>query len=359
LVHAADELFHFLIVFLAIFIGFVISGHILFGDDLVEFSTFSRAMNTAYAALLGDFGWYTEQSVSDKDLGSGLPQYMLALWFWLYSSFVVLVILNMLLAIIMDHYTELVVQVRQSASDAPTIWKQTANYINRRRTTKGFISHERLLCEMTDASRPAHEEDSVTHDSLLAAFPNMREEQRNFIINWLGGWAREKALKEGDEENIARLKEISALMSAMSNQIHVVSLTSNLLTQRMNDVSSNVATRFQTIEESMASCATKMTELETLLQKGGSTWARCTPRSLRETAPLLVLGDGAAANGRPPSDRLPGVPTGQSQGQGAVAETKLVADSPTRPKREKSELVPCCAPAPSSAKSTILAERRW
>merc|ERR1719401_2621911 len=90
LMHAADELFHFMIVFTAIIIGFVLSGHILFGDDLVEFSSFDRSLNTAYVCLLGDFGWYTEQAVSDKDLGSGMPQFVLAMWFVLYSSFVVL-----------------------------------------------------------------------------------------------------------------------------------------------------------------------------------------------------------------------------------------------------------------------------
>jgi len=365
LIHAADELFHFLIVFSAIFMGFSVSGHILFGDDLMEFSSVHRSMNTAYIALLGDFGWYGEEIISDRGLGSGLPRWVLSCWFVFYSTFVVLIILNMLLAIIMDHYTELVMHVR-SAADAPTIWKQTANYVKRARQSKGFIPINTLLGRLTDKEHPAHSEETVCQDSLKASFTGMKDDQATFIMNWLESWAKERARHLGDEENIARLKELSSLMQAMSSQVHVVSLNTSLVSNRLHQFQGDVLSKLQSLEANVAACSARIGELEAKIQQRpepGSHWGRSASRSLREAVPLCALSEplgGVVGKPGGPCERNSetvglGFPP---SARGAVAEPKLVAQQPTRPKREKAELRPCCSPAQGSVKTTIAADRR-
>mmetsp|Transcript_33872 Transcript_33872/g.80867 ORF Transcript_33872/g.80867 Transcript_33872/m.80867 type:complete len:871 (-) Transcript_33872:235-2847(-) len=364
LIQASDELFHFLIVFLAIFMGFSVSGHILFGDDLIEFSSFDRSMDTSFRTLLGDFGWYSEQSVSDKGLGSGLPHFMLALWFCSYSTFVTLIILNMLLAIIMDHYSALVTNVR-AASDAPTIWKQTTNYIKRARDTKGFIPIFTMLHQLRDKDNPAHLEDSVTEASLMEAFGGMKAEQAEFIMKWLTTWAAERARAEGDEENIARLKEVSSLLQAMSDQVHVISLSTSLVTNRLHDLQSSVAARLDSLETNVSTTVAKIADLETSMQRGqepSSNWSRTAPllQPLHLTPHLDERAHASArltAHGR--EDQPRGSPgAAQSPANPGVAEPKLVAETPARAKREKLELQPCCGPAQRGAKSTIAADRR-
>jgi len=140
LIKGASELFHFSIVFLAIFLGFAVSGFILFGNDIVNFSSFQRSILTAWLVLLGDFGWYSDTVVTDRLLSSGLPKVVLDVWFIFYTMLVLLVLLNMLLAIVMDHYIDLVAKVR-NAKDAPPIWKQARRYASRLLSSrgKGFI----------------------------------------------------------------------------------------------------------------------------------------------------------------------------------------------------------------------------
>jgi len=368
LIQASDELFHFLIVFMAIFLGFSVSGHILFGDDLLEFSSFSHSTDTAFRTLLGDFGWYSDEAVSDKGLGSGMPHWMLAAWFCSYSTFVTLIILNMLLAIIMDHYTGLVMHVR-SASDAPTIWKQTANYIQRARDTKGFIPFNTMLSRLRDKDNPAHVGEQITRESLVEAFDGMKVEQAEFIMNWLTKWATEQARAECDEENIARLKEVATLVRTMQDQVHVISLSTSLVTNRLHEFQGCVNSRLDHLEAGVESTAARVAEVESLLQKQrleqGSHWARSTSRHHPPVGQLLPPSlphapPGAEHPGHFSAGRPDAIAAGELLSPAATdgPEPKLVGEQPAKARREKAELQPCCGPAQTGAKTSITTDRR-
>jgi len=368
LIHAADELFHFGLVFLAIFMGFTVSGHIFFGDDLVQFSSFDRSVNTAFAVLLGDFDWYSAQSVSDKELGSGMPQIILALWFWVYTILVLLILLNMLLAIVMEHYTELVTQVRErSATDAPAIWTQASRFVQRAKETKGFIPLYNIVTSLSDKKRPAHPGEDVTLETLMEAFGTMKQEQANFILEEAQKEAKFRARSEGDQEHIARLKEISALVEAQSNLMHNVSLKTLLNLRKVQDLETHFSSRLQSMEGAMLNCVSKLDELELLMHKKGdvsaSAWSRSTPRGIFFPGSALE-----SALGFPPP-----VPTTSAPGDGpnaakevhgprpvesekAVAEPKL---QPSQAKRKDKDpaagLQPCCGPVQGSAGKSRIA----
>eukprot|EP00397_Hematodinium_sp_SG-2012_P008301 GEMP01008357.1.p1 GENE.GEMP01008357.1~~GEMP01008357.1.p1 ORF type:complete len:563 (+),score=79.39 GEMP01008357.1:1198-2886(+) len=132
---AGLDLVHFLFVFLTIFFAFGAAGLALFGREMDEFSTFSSSVNTLYRILLGDFMWDKMQSV-------GIMQ--AALFFWLYTIIVVLIMLNMLLAVILETYSN----VKQQVGNAETLWSQVVEstvrwYEKRRKVRVGL----QFVCE--------------------------------------------------------------------------------------------------------------------------------------------------------------------------------------------------------------------
>ncbi|KAF4673142.1 hypothetical protein FOL47_010988 [Perkinsus chesapeaki] len=87
---------YFLIVFCTVFFNFVLGGYTLFGKRLKGWSTPGDAINTAFVALMGDFDYVAMRRVAPISA---------AIWFWFYMVLVFLIMLNMLLAIVMDTYT--------------------------------------------------------------------------------------------------------------------------------------------------------------------------------------------------------------------------------------------------------------
>ena len=94
---AASEMVHFFILFFIVVIAFSFLSHIVFGATISEFSTFGVTMQTMVNVLLGqvDVGEIT----TEMHTTSG------ALFFYSYIVLVFLILLNMLLAIIIDAYS--------------------------------------------------------------------------------------------------------------------------------------------------------------------------------------------------------------------------------------------------------------
>merc|ERR1719482_2631110 len=95
---ASIDLAHFLIIFCAVFISFALGGFILFGPHLEEWSSFVLAVTTAFRLLLG--------SAADYYKLHQVAPMVAAWWFWTYILFVVFVLLNLLVALIIDQYGE-------------------------------------------------------------------------------------------------------------------------------------------------------------------------------------------------------------------------------------------------------------
>merc|ERR1719450_355783 len=125
MINAGRDLFHFMIVFAAVFNAYVITGHLLFCSDIIYFQTYSASFNTCFLALLGDFGWYTQLTEQIEPLASGIWWFIPAIWFWTFMIFALLILLNMLLAIIMSNYDQVMREVAMMP-DAPTLFQQSS-----------------------------------------------------------------------------------------------------------------------------------------------------------------------------------------------------------------------------------------
>merc|ERR1719183_1057976 len=99
----------------------------------------------------------------------------------------VLVLMNMLLAMVMDHYMTLLVEARKDPTNSPTLWHQVIRQNARYWHCRGFITNKTLLSGLRDAKPPLHPEQVVTRDSLLAAWPGMKDKQVTFLLDVLQG----------------------------------------------------------------------------------------------------------------------------------------------------------------------------
>jgi len=252
MVRASTDIAHFSIVFLALFLAFSVIGHIYFGSDLVQFSSFPRSINTAFIVLMGDFGWYVDVSDALVGLGSGIPRSCLVIWFWSYMVCVLLILLNMLLAIVLEHYTVLQEEVRNS-TDARAVWTQARNYVKRKRDTKGFMPLEGLLYQLEEAPVQAHPEVKVTKESMLRAFEGMKPYQAEWLMQWLGKEAALKMMEGEDDEMTALLKEIEGMVESIAEEQKVIGLSVQSCSQqlgKLKDISPDMFESFVVKKES-------------------------------------------------------------------------------------------------------------
>jgi len=117
---AAVDIAHFFFVFAIVFCIYSIMGMMLFGQELVEFSTFSRALVATFHMLLGELPG--QEAMPDDEFPlARAGRLEAALWVWSFCWIINLTMLNMLLAIVMDTYAA----VRSDmAEDAETLVSQ-------------------------------------------------------------------------------------------------------------------------------------------------------------------------------------------------------------------------------------------
>mmetsp|Transcript_36482 Transcript_36482/g.101267 ORF Transcript_36482/g.101267 Transcript_36482/m.101267 type:complete len:854 (-) Transcript_36482:274-2835(-) len=120
LVYASSDMTHFFIVFFSVYFCMVVNSVLLFGQKVEDFATPVRALISCFQVMFGswDYGQLRKVGLSIS-----------AVWMWIFVLVISVLLLNMLLAILMDAYTE----VKSNATDARTLFKQTSEALRRRR----------------------------------------------------------------------------------------------------------------------------------------------------------------------------------------------------------------------------------
>lgn len=149
---ASVDLFHFFIVWILTFVGYVVSGMLIFGRRIHGFSELKHAMNSCFLLMLGDFDW--------DELGAEHPA-TAGVWFWSFTVIIFLIILNMVMAIIMDVYTE----VKVDAHDSKSIWDQFKYFGSE---ILGQIQHARVSPQMLmTAIKDIPDAEEITIEDLI------------------------------------------------------------------------------------------------------------------------------------------------------------------------------------------------
>eukprot|EP00746_Dinoflagellata_sp_MGD_P162963 gnl/MRDRNA2_/MRDRNA2_90744_c0_seq1.p1 gnl/MRDRNA2_/MRDRNA2_90744_c0~~gnl/MRDRNA2_/MRDRNA2_90744_c0_seq1.p1 ORF type:complete len:1192 (-),score=272.92 gnl/MRDRNA2_/MRDRNA2_90744_c0_seq1:74-3649(-) len=191
------DLVHFLLVFMSVFITYAISGVLLFGREIDGFTTFPRAINTSFRCMMGDFDWEELSVVGRMDAG---------IWFWTFEVVVVLLMLNMLMAIVMDAYGE----VKANVGNADTLWGETKQAWHRLQGTRSG-KHVPMESVLTEVRRRYNEMRRLKVDK--DAKHEEKKAEENDEKKEGGKKADEKApdVEEGELKDGARLVTIDFL----------------------------------------------------------------------------------------------------------------------------------------------------
>lgn len=125
---ASVDLFHFIFVFFLVFMSYAVAAVFIFGTRVWNFSSLKLSVMECFLILMGDF---------DFDMLGIENPVTAGIWFWTFISFVALIMLNMVMAVIMDCYTE----VQGEAADVDPVWTQAGNVFEE---LVGNFSHNRV-----------------------------------------------------------------------------------------------------------------------------------------------------------------------------------------------------------------------
>eukprot|EP00927_Polykrikos_kofoidii_P038495 TRINITY_DN32874_c0_g1_i1.p1 TRINITY_DN32874_c0_g1~~TRINITY_DN32874_c0_g1_i1.p1 ORF type:complete len:959 (+),score=163.07 TRINITY_DN32874_c0_g1_i1:79-2877(+) len=127
LMSAAEDLLHFLVLFLVFLLNFAFSGFMIYGLELEDWCTPLRAVTTSLKTLMGD---------TDLERMYEVAPVSTVAWFVLFLACLTFTILNLLLAMIFDRYT----LVKASAGAVTGLVQQT----------KLFLRDTRKRCKCRD-----------------------------------------------------------------------------------------------------------------------------------------------------------------------------------------------------------------
>lgn len=176
---ASTDIVHFAVIFGSIFIIYATSAMILFGQEIIAFANFGRSLSTIFRILLGDFEWEELTRIGRTRAN---------LWFGTFIWLVQLTMLNMLLAIVMDVYTE----VKGSMGNrAETLWSQAVEIYQRGRAVySGRELHLMYILKCLDPHELDADDDFgaeiafefYTVSRLCQVVPGLPEEQARSIL---------------------------------------------------------------------------------------------------------------------------------------------------------------------------------
>jgi len=190
------DLLHFLLVFISILLAFVVAGVVLFGRQVDDFTTFSRSFITCCRVLIGDFDWEQMLQVGRAEA---------ALWFGSFTVVNVLLMMNMLLAIVMDAYA---IQ-KSKVGEAETLWEEARHTFERLRGERNhsLVSLHDVLKALTTTDmshfqrlRMPASNDSSSHQGLGASL----------TIEQLSLGEKSQSIRETREEEV-HLVDVSSL----------------------------------------------------------------------------------------------------------------------------------------------------
>ncbi|CAE7432190.1 pkd2 [Symbiodinium natans] len=198
---AANDLTHFGIVFLSIFFAYVAMGMAFFGREVESFASFDRASLALLRALMGDF------SVEDMEL-RGRP--VAFFFFGTYMMAAVLLLLNMLIAILMDVYGQVAAGSRTSES----LWHECYDIV-RRGISKWSGGHtplpEVVKAYIASRGEEAWESDKVISvRDVMDAVPGLDQAQAEAEMT--------AALEEYAQENAPHI-ELTEVISTMGKYL--------------------------------------------------------------------------------------------------------------------------------------------
>jgi hypothetical protein len=239
---AASDVFHFFIVFLAVYFCFAMTGASLFGYEMQEFAGVRRAnFPTCLRALLGDFDWDELKVVGRNEA---------AIWLVLFQVLIAILLLNMLVAIVLDTYLE----VKGGMQDAETMGSQIYEIQRRYRQTRRkervtldhVLKHARVAQhnETSTALRASRKSlgrstaaDTVTAEILAGRVPGMKERQAVRLLTNTLEWKRGLEIQNMTmADNMLRTREIDSKVDRAMDSLRYLETITQLVCESQEDM---------------------------------------------------------------------------------------------------------------------------
>jgi len=167
LVESSSDMFHFMIIMFCTVLAFAFSGVILYGKRLQDFATLWAAVMTCFKIMMeNEYKW----SELSADHATHISAFM---WTTVYLCIGVVLLLNMVLAIIMDVYQE----VRQESGDSMTMIADAIYLYRNFWYRKQWITERKILTALNDMPN------YITKNDLKEKFPEMHQYQFDYIIS--------------------------------------------------------------------------------------------------------------------------------------------------------------------------------
>jgi hypothetical protein len=162
------DLVHFGAIYLPTFFGYAFSGNLLFGRRLEIFSTAQGSIGVCLRmAFENEFEWL---QISEEFFWLG------GLWCWSYMTCVVLILMNMVLAIVLDVYNE----VRNTTDSSATLYLFFSQLLQQLRGIRRWVKQEEIACLYGDG---VDDTTQIDVDDVAEAMPQMSRAQRDILMN--------------------------------------------------------------------------------------------------------------------------------------------------------------------------------
>eukprot|EP00929_Paragymnodinium_shiwhaense_P108313 TRINITY_DN74630_c0_g1_i1.p1 TRINITY_DN74630_c0_g1~~TRINITY_DN74630_c0_g1_i1.p1 ORF type:complete len:1106 (+),score=248.09 TRINITY_DN74630_c0_g1_i1:83-3400(+) len=170
---AAQDLFHLMVVILIIFLAYAVSGMVLFGRRMQQFSSFKSSIATCFQITMErQYPW---DDFTEQDFWTSF------MWVWSFILMLVTVLVNIFLAMIFESYSH----VRAYVVSGSTVWTSAKHLMNHMKHQLGvvkenshWISNDELVAAI-NALRCKQ----ITPWMLKDHLPSMSTKQVNYLFN--------------------------------------------------------------------------------------------------------------------------------------------------------------------------------
>jgi hypothetical protein len=185
------DLVHFLIVLFPTFLTYAFAGMLLFGRRMVAFATLPQALMTCFRIMIEtEYPW--------SDLAA--EYYVTAgIWSWTFMMVVAILMINMVLAIILDVYNE----VHEHAANSETVWATMGQFYSRCINARHWVRLNKLK-EGVDKGIP-HTTCFIEMQDIRNEFPNIPHIELEVLFGQCRKDMEFEASKNLDKQNMVRL----------------------------------------------------------------------------------------------------------------------------------------------------------
>jgi len=188
-----SDLYHFLLMFITFLFGFAVMSHVLFGPQLPQFSTLAESLMTGWMMMNGASLSYMQLAYVDGQ--------MAAVFFLAFMFLVFIILLNVLLAILVDSYAlakdKVVEEYGGEEDNIPSLAGDFAT-ITRHSFSWGGISNTILLQAVKYLGEQGEEQ--VTVEQIYQAIPEGVRKRNNITHEKILKNGGLHLVEEGDEQ---------------------------------------------------------------------------------------------------------------------------------------------------------------